>query len=144
MTYCHVFSRLESVYKGVIMLHEVTYCRVFSSSPYSHPSFSSLMSSMMMSPSSKDRSVSLLPAVWGKMVLTRGFLPTFSPEPIDTDRDRDRLPLFSILPWSGRSKFKFNMFYYQNVERQQVLAEIFDIYNSRVQIDSISGRRHGL
>lgn len=78
-----------------------TYCCVFSSSPYSQPSFSSWMSKAMMSPSSKLRSVLLLPAVWGKMVLTRGFLPTLRPDDWDVDRDRLTSPR---LPWSGDSR----------------------------------------
>ncbi|TNN49229.1 hypothetical protein EYF80_040595 [Liparis tanakae] len=68
-------------------------------SPYNHPSFSSWMSRVMVSPSSKLRSVSLLPAVWGKMVLTLGLLPTLRPDDWDVDRlDRLTSPR---LPWSG-------------------------------------------
>lgn len=78
-----------------------THCCVFSSSPYNQPSFSSWMSRVMMSPSSKLRSVWLLPAVWGKMVLTRGFLLILRPD--DWDVDRDRLPS-PILPGSGGSR----------------------------------------
>ena len=53
-----------------------------------------------MSPSSKLRSVSLLPDVWGKMVLTRCFLATLRPDDWDTDRCRLSSPR---LPWSGGS-----------------------------------------
>lgn len=93
-------------YKYVLKQME-THCCAFSSSPYSQPSFSSWMSRVMMSPSSKLRSVSLLPAVWGKMVLTRVFLLTFRPD--DCDVDLDRLPS-PILPWSGgRRDQKFDI-----------------------------------
>lgn len=77
-----------------------TYCPVFSSSPYSQPSFSSWISRLMISPSSKLSRVLLLPDVWGKMVLTRCFLPTLRPD--DWDVDRDRLPS-PRLPWSEGS-----------------------------------------
>lgn len=86
---CPVASLYENASK--------THCWFFSSSPYSQPSFSSWMSRVIMSPSSKLRSVGLLPAVWGKMVLTRGFLPTLRPD--DWDAERDRLPS-PRLPWS--------------------------------------------
>jgi len=66
-----------------------TYCPVCSSSPYSHPSRSSWISSVIMSPSSKLSRVSLLPAVWGKIVCTLFFLATSIP--LDTDVDLERL-----------------------------------------------------
>lgn len=55
----------------------------------------------MMSPSSKLRSVGLLPAVWGKMVLTRGFLAMLRPDELDVERDRVPSPR---LPWSANSR----------------------------------------
>lgn len=66
-----------------------TYCPVCSSSPYSHPSRSSWISSVIMSPSSKLSRVWLFPAVWGKIVCTLLFLATSIP--LDTDADLDRL-----------------------------------------------------
>lgn len=81
-----------------------TYCLVFSSSPYSQPSFSSEMSRVMMSPSSKLRSVVLLPAVWGKMVLTRCFLVMFRPEDSEVDLVRLSSPR---LPWSGEGNHSY-------------------------------------
>lgn len=75
-----------------------TYCWVFSSSPYIQPSFSSLMSRVIISPSSKLRSVGLLPAMWGKMVLTRDLLVRLRPDDCDTEWGRLNSPM---LPCSG-------------------------------------------
>lgn len=80
------------------MITVATYCCVFSNSPYSQPSFSSWISRVMMSPSSKLRSVGLVPAMWGKMVLTRDLLLRLRPDDCDTEWDRGNSP---ILPWSG-------------------------------------------
>lgn len=79
-----------------------THFPVFSISPYIHPSFSSGMSRMMTSPSSKLSSVLLLPAVWGKMVRTRGFF-TMLLRPVATDTDLGRL-FSSTVWWSGREE----------------------------------------
>lgn len=70
----------------------------FSSSPYIHPSLSSGISKMMTSPSSKLINVLLLPALWGKMVRTRGLLTTLL-RPVATDTDLDRAGS-SMLLWS--------------------------------------------
>lgn len=51
-----------------------------------------------MSPSSKLSSVGLLPAWWGKMVLTRDFLLRLRPDDCDTEWDRGNS---LMLPWSG-------------------------------------------
>lgn len=96
-TGAHTQRRVAHLVKKVVK----TYRCVFSSSPYSQPSFSSWMSRVMISPSSKLRSVLLLPDVWGKMVLTRTFFPTLRPDDWDADRDRLSSPR---LPWSGRSR----------------------------------------
>lgn len=77
-----------------------THFPFFSSSPYIQPSLSSGMSRAMTSPSSKLSSVLLLPAVWGKMVRTRGLF-TMLLRPVATDTDLARL-LSSLVPWSGR------------------------------------------
>lgn len=77
-----------------------THFPFFSSSPYIHPSRSSGMSRTMTSPSSKLSSVLLLPAVWGKMVRTRGLF-TILLRPVATDTDLARL-FSSLFPWSGR------------------------------------------
>lgn len=74
-----------------------TYFPFFSSSPYIHPSLSSGMSRTMKSPSPKLSNVLLVPAVWGKMVRTRGLF-TILLRPVATDTDLARL--FSSL-WSG-------------------------------------------
>lgn len=71
-----------------------THCLVFCSSPYSQPSLSSGISSVMMSPSSKLSSVWLFPDLWGKMVRTLGLLSVrLRPVAIDTDLDN---PLSSL------------------------------------------------
>lgn len=51
-----------------------------------------------MSPSSKLRSVGLVPAVWGKMVLTRDFLLRLRPDDCDIERD---MVNSLMLPWSA-------------------------------------------
>lgn len=56
------------------------------------------MSRVMTSPSSKLSSVGLLPAWWGKMVLTRDFLLRLRPDDCDTEWDRGNS---LTLPWSG-------------------------------------------
>lgn len=55
-----------------------------------------------MSPSSKLRRVLLFPAVWGKMVHTRGLF-TILLRPVATDTDLARL-FSSLFPLSGREK----------------------------------------
>lgn len=81
-----------------------THFPFFSISPYIQPSLSSGMSRTIMSPSSKLSRVLLLPAVWGKMVRTRGLF-TILFRPVATDTDLARL-LSSLFPWSGRKKKK--------------------------------------
>lgn len=59
---------------------------VSSCSPYSQPSFSSEMSSVMTSPCAKLSKVWFAPAVCGKMVFTFCFFTLFSPVATETDR----------------------------------------------------------
>lgn len=73
-----------------------THCLFFCSSPYSQPSFSSGISSVMMSLSSKLSSVLLFPDLWGNMVRTLGLLSMWlRPVAIDTDLDSPLSSLYS-------------------------------------------------
>lgn len=89
-------SRYSS--RASIIITLATYCCVLSNSPYIQPSFSSWISRVMMSPSSKLRRVGLVPAMWGKMVLTRDLLLRLRPDDCDTEWDRGNSPM---LPCSG-------------------------------------------
>lgn len=76
----------------------------------------------MTSPSSKLRSVGLLPAMWGKMVLTRDFLLRLRPDDCDTEWDRLNSPM---LPWSGdRIRIaQRKMIYFKSVIHQKLYFE---------------------
>ena len=110
---------------------EYTHFPFFSSSPYIHPSFSSGMRRTMTSPSSKLSSVLLLPAVWGKMVRTRGRF-TMLLRPVATDTDLERL-FSSLIPCSGREGSKDNKVYCFLVELLQSGSKNLTFYPSLIK-----------